>query len=149
MISNALRRIVDEIIDKRRIEEEDVKKLMRDVLPDGATSREEIDVLVALDRAVPASCESWGPWLTATTIDHAVWAARPTGVVNRDKAQWLVASLGMGEGPTALAAHIAFEVVREADSCDEALVTFAMQHGERQGGGARNPSALHRAVLVS
>ena len=148
MINNALRRLVDDVLDKGRIEENDVKMLMRDILPDGALQREDIDVLVALDRAVKDSCEFWRNWLVAVSVDFAVWASRPTGVVTREQAHWLVATLGVGDGPSETAVRIAFEVVREAESCDETLLTFAMRHDSVRARSA-STSMLDKAILVS
>ncbi len=148
MMSSALRRFVETVLDKRQLDEDDVKSLHREVLPDGVSSRDEIDVLVALDRAVPEACAAYGDWLTATVVDFAVWQCRPTGRISRDDAAWLVATLGVGEGPTATAARIAFEIVREADACDELLVTFAMRNDAAKGRAACT-SMLDRAALVS
>jgi hypothetical protein len=148
MMNNALRRFVEDILDKGQLDETDVKRLHRDIMPEGAASRDEIDVLVALDRAVPAPCEAFAEWLTATTVDFAVWQSRPTGHITREQAHWLVATLGVGEGPTPTAARIAFEIVREAESCDEWLVTFAMRNDTAKGREACT-SMLDRAALVS
>ncbi|MGL4729293.1 MAG: hypothetical protein ACRCWO_11100 [Bosea sp. (in: a-proteobacteria)] len=148
MMNNALRRFVEDVLDKRQLDENDVKQLNQVVMPDGLASRDEIDVLVALDRAIPGACEAFGEWLTAMTVDFAVWQSRPTGHVTREQAHWLVATLSVGEGPTATAARIAFEIVREAESCDETLVTFAMRNDMAKGREACT-SMLDRAALVS
>jgi hypothetical protein len=148
MMNNALRRFVEDVLDKRQIDMNDVKCLNQEILPEGASSRDEIDVLVALDRAVPKACEGFGEWLTATTVDFAVWQSRPTGHVTREQAHWLVATLSVGEGPSATACRIAFEIVREAESCDETLVTFAMRNDMAKGREACI-SMLDRAALVS
>ena len=129
MIGHELREFVDRVMDCRAIDDEDVKFLQRDILVDGAATRDTIDVLVALDRAVPARCEAFGDYLVALVVDFAVWQNRPTGVIDRDKAHWLVATLTAGEGPTATARRIAFEIVREAERCDEILLGFALNKG--------------------
>src|SRR5829696_9890070 len=51
----------------------------------------------------------------------------PTGYIDADTARWLVATLSAGHGPTENAARIAFEVVKEAEKADEALLAFAMR----------------------
>ncbi|PZN99435.1 MAG: hypothetical protein DCF30_11875 [Hyphomicrobiales bacterium] len=116
-------------MDCRAIDDEDVKFLQRDILVDGALTRDAIDVLVALDRAVPERCDAFGDCLVALVVDFAVWQNRPTGVIDRDKAHWLVTTLSAGEGPTPTARRIAFEIVREAERCDEALIGFALSKG--------------------
>ncbi|MFC6050707.1 hypothetical protein ACFPYM_22990, partial [Methylobacterium hispanicum] len=67
------------------ISEADVRRLMRDVLPDGIGSREEADMLIALERAVPADA-AFGDYLIAAVVDFAVWGERPTGRIERETA---------------------------------------------------------------
>ncbi|WP_156323546.1 hypothetical protein [Bosea sp. AAP35] len=106
-----------------------MRLLQRDILNESVLTRDVIDVLVALDRAVPAHGEAFADYLVALVVDFAVWQNRPTGVIDRDKAQWLVTTLSAGEGPTPTARRIAFEIVREAERCDEALIGFALDKG--------------------
>jgi hypothetical protein len=98
-------------------------------LNDIVVTRDIVDVLVALDRAVPQSSPAYADYLVALVVDFAVWENRPTGVIDRDKAHWLVTTLSAGEGPTATAQRIAFEIAREAEHCDEALIAFAFARG--------------------
>ena len=129
MIGHELREFVDHVMDRRVITDEDVKFLQHDILDDAVLTRDTIDVLIALDRAVPERCEAFGDYLVALVVDFAVWQNRPTGLVDRDKAHWLVTTLSAGEGPTRTARRIAFEIVREAERCDEALLGFALDRG--------------------
>lgn len=135
MIGHELREFVDRVMDCRAIDDEDVKMLQRDILQDAVMTRDVIDVLVALDRALPESCTAFADYLVALTVDYAVWESRPTGVIDRDKAHWLVTTLSAGEGPTATAQRIAFEIVREAERCDEALLGFALRRGSQKPRG--------------
>ena len=127
MIKNSLCQFTDRVLENKRISKDDVRILQRSLLEDGITSREEADVLIALDRAVSTAHPTWAAYLTGAVVEFAVWTSRPTGVVDADKARWLAASLGCGKGPTDTAAWIAFEVIREAERTDEILVAFAMR----------------------
>ena len=127
------------------IDEEDVKMLQRNVIVDGSLSRDVIDVLIALDRAVSESCSAFADYLVALVVDYAVWESRPTDVIDRDKAHWLVTTLSAGEGPTATARRIAFEIVREAERCDEALIGFALDKGHAK----TMPAWPERVLLAS
>lgn len=144
MIGHELREFVDRVMDRREIDDQDVKVLQREILSDIVVTRDMIDVLVALDRAVPKSCEAFSDYLVALTVDFAVWENRPTGVIDRDKAHWLVTTLSAGEGPTATAQRIAFEIVREAEHCDEMLLSFAFAKG-----AAKSAGTSHRFLLAS
>ena len=140
MMGHELREFVDRVMDHRAIDDQDVKVLRREILNDIVVTRDIVDVLIALDRAVPKSCEAFGDYLVALTVDFAVWENRPTGVIDRDKAHWLVTTLSAGEGPTATAQRIAFEIVREAEHCDELLLSFAFAKGAAKSAqsGLRN-----------
>ncbi|MDJ1157255.1 hypothetical protein QNA08_03250 [Chelatococcus sp. SYSU_G07232] len=132
MIKKSLREFADDVIDRRSISIVDVRMLNQDVMPDGIASREEADVLIALDRRIGEQCEEWGDALVALLVDFVVWGARPTGVVRSEDAHWLATSLGAGGGPTKTALRAAFEIVREAQQVDEALLAFVM-NGLRSG----------------
>ena len=104
MIGHELREFVDRVMDIRAIDDEDVKVLQRDILHEDMMTRDVVDVLVALDRAVTDTCSAFADYLVALIVDYAVWENRPTGVIDRDKAHWLVTTLSAGEGPTRSAA---------------------------------------------
>ena len=146
MIGHELREFVDHVMDRRVIDDEDVRILQREILHEVVMTRDIIDVLVALDRAVADKSPLFADVLLAFSVDFAVWESRPTGRIDRDKAHWLVTTLSAGEGPTPLAQKIAFEVVREAEACDEALVSFALRKADARISTA--PIA-QRVVLAS
>jgi len=133
MVRWSLESFINSTIARSEISRTDVNSLRRDVLPNGIESRDEADVLIALDRAVYDKDEGWAPFLIQAVVDFVVWSSRPTGRVERDTAEWLVSSLGCGSGPTRNAVAIAFEVIREAESSDEALVAFVMRWRAREG----------------
>lgn len=127
MINAPLQHFCNRMIAAGAISLEDVRELHRAVLPDGLTCREEADMLFGLDRAIPKTDAAFGEWLIASTVDFAVWGERPTGHIDADTAHWLAASIGCGRGPTATGARIAVEVVREAETNDPVLISFALQ----------------------
>jgi hypothetical protein len=146
MIKKTLRAFADAVVEHKRITLKDVRKLRRYILEDGIASREEADTLIALERAVPAE-PAFAEYLVGAVVDFAVWGARPTGYVDQDTARWLVATLSCGEGPTETARHIAFEIVREAEQVDEALLAFAMRGSRHPSrGGRRLETSVHAAA---
>jgi hypothetical protein len=126
MINHSLQFFCNRIVGTGRLTAEDVRTLARDILPDGLTNRDEADMLIALDRAVPEIDPAFGFFLSAAIVDFTVWGERPTGTIDAATARWLAASLGNGTGPTQLAGRIAQAVVRDAQTCDEALIAFAL-----------------------
>lgn len=145
MIDHELREFVDRVMDAHAIHDQDVRMLENDILSDVVMTRDIVDVLVALERAVPETCAMFGDYLVALVVDFAVWQSRPTGFVGRDTAHWLVTTLSAGEGPTPVAQRIAGEIVREAEACDEVLLGFAL----RKGAAGQAFPAVERVVLAS
>jgi hypothetical protein len=135
MIKNSLRTFVDTVLDNKAITSDDVCRLRREVLADGILCREEADVLIALDRAVPQAGQDFRDFVVASVVDFAVWTSRPTGYVDRDTARWLATSLSCGSGPTPTALRIGFEVVKEAQQVDEALLAFVLRGQQRGAAG--------------
>ena len=127
MITWALETFTADVMDRGRLGRDDVRRLQRDILPNGVENRDEADVLIALDRAVPSKDPTWSAFAIQTVVDFVVWTSRPTGRIDRETAEWLVGSLGCGTGPTDVALAIAFEAVRESDGADERLVAFVMR----------------------
>ena len=132
MIRWALESFINNAMGRGEISRADVHTLRRDILPNGIETRDEADVLIALDRALHDKDEIWASFMVQAIVDFVVWSSRPTGRVDRDTAEWLIASLGCGTGPSATAVRIAFEIVREAESSDEALVAFVMRWRSRE-----------------
>lgn len=127
MIKASLEIFVQDVLAEGEITLADVRRLARDILPNGLLTRDEADLLIALDRALPESHCAWSAFVIQAVVDFVVWTSRPTGYVDGETAAWLVASLSAGRGPTAVARAIAFDVVRESERADEALVGFVLR----------------------
>ena len=135
MTKNSLRDFVAGVLERKCISANDVAKLRREVLPNGLMHRDEADMLIALDRAVPSD-RAWSEYLIAEVVEFVVWVCRPTGAVDEDTAHWLTATLACGAGPTETAMRIAFAIVKEAQQVDEALVAFVLRSSQRRPGAS-------------
>jgi hypothetical protein len=125
MAKNLPSDFTDKILAKDRISFGDVRRLKRDILPDGIASR---GALLALDRAVAKADAAWERWLVTTIVDFVVWAERPTGIVDEDTALWLAAALRSHAGTRAgkRGRLIAREIAEEAHAFEnDALATLA------------------------
>lgn len=142
MIRTSLEHFVHDVMAAGEIKLSDVRRLQRHVIPEGVESRDEADLLIALDRAIGTKHCSWSAAAIQTVVDFVVWTSRPTGYVDHDTAAWLVASLSAGRGPTPLAEAIAFEVVREAERADAVLLEYVMR-------SARGRIALSPVTLAA
>lgn len=136
MSNKSLEIFISDVVRDGVIARADVRRLQQDVFSNGIECRDEVDLLVALDRAVPVKDPAWNSFVIQAVVDYVVWSSRPTGYIDAETATWLIASLSSGRGPTDVAVAIAFDVVREAERADETLVAFVMTWA----------AGLHRAV---
>src|SRR5829696_4956292 len=66
----------------------DVRRLQRDILPDGISPRQEAELLLSLEQTVDRADRAFGDWLVAM-VDFVVWGLRPTGNVDAQTAALL------------------------------------------------------------
>ena len=94
--------------------DEDVNKLRRRVLRFGFVTRAEAEALFEIDAAPSVKCESWTALFVEALTDHIVWQSRPTGVVSREQADWLLARADAAQTITRLALLV--NILAEAHS---------------------------------
>jgi hypothetical protein len=124
MNTSKLQEFVTKTAAKKRITFGDVRRLQRDVLPDGIAGREEAELLVRLDGAVDRADGAWADWLVAAIVDFVVWGERPTGAVEAEAAQWLIGLLTEAGAPTRAGRRIVREIRCEAERLAEPMVAF-------------------------
>jgi hypothetical protein len=99
----------------------DLRRLQRDVLPTGATSRKEVQVLLSLDW-IERVDRDWPRYLAMTVSEFVLSTADPPGVISGEAAAWLAAALADTRPKTA--AVVLRSVMSEAHQVDETLVAF-------------------------
>jgi hypothetical protein len=109
---------------KGRIGKYDVEAMRLTVLKDGLVSREQAELLIALDRKVDSVHFSWSSYFAAALADFVVWNSEPAGYVDADKAQWIVPLL-TGEGATNRATRALVAIAQEAECFDAAFFAQA------------------------
>jgi hypothetical protein len=123
MHTSDLRDFVVRVLESKRIRFGDVRRLQRDILPDGIMTRDEAEVLIALDQSISRTDKAWADYLVSALLDFVVWGTNPTGYVDQETAEWLVTALSCAR-PTKTGMLIAREVLREAQEVDDSLRTF-------------------------
>jgi hypothetical protein len=101
----------------------DVRRLQRDVLPHGIETRDELRLLLDLDRSVSRADWAYGEFLVASAVSFVVWGERPTGRVDDDVAEWLIGCL-CSERLTRTGAAIVAEIAEEAEHVAPALLAL-------------------------
>jgi hypothetical protein len=79
----------------------DLRRLRRDILPDGITSQEEVEVLLGLDHLERLD-EEWPAYLAEAVAAFVIAASEPSGLDPATTA-WLVAVLTTAQPRTAAA----------------------------------------------
>jgi hypothetical protein len=124
MIRVSLRFFASRVLRTRRMDQSDRKTLQHVIFSDGVRSRVEAEVLLQLARAVKPVDPAWADFVTASIVDFVVWGERPTGYVERDTADWLIAVLS-DKGARSLSRRIAREIMKEAQDVDPRFAEFA------------------------
>jgi hypothetical protein len=107
----------------------DLRRLRRDVLPTGATSREEIETLLSLDW-IERVDRDWPRYLARTVSEFMLSTSDPPGLISGEAAAWLAAALADARPKTA--AVVLRSIMGEAHQVDEALVAFVRKGAKPQ-----------------
>ena len=151
-MSASLRVFVTKALERNRISFGDLRRLQRNVLPQGLLTRDQAEVLIALDHTIARTDKAWAGFLVTVITDFVVWRSTSPGRVEPETAAWLVASLSCGR-PTRTTGMIARAIVREARHCEEPLLGFALsspKHSSKSTTGAEAESRVqtHPAVAA-
>jgi hypothetical protein len=122
-MSTSLRDFVCRALEKKRISFADLRRLQRDILPARITTREEAEILLALDRTVDRADRGWRDYLIKAVRDFVIWGSPPAGHIDADKAQWLMNAL-RGSSPTTARA-LTREIERQEPEFDDDLDAVA------------------------
>lgn len=92
----------------------DAASLHRHLFADGSLDRAEAEALFDLERAALSRCEAWTTFFIQAVTDHVVWGARPTGRLDEDQADWLIAQVDLTRTPASFAVLV--DVLEEAQA---------------------------------
>ena len=104
----------------------DVRRLQRDYLPHGVTSREQAEVLLRLDGMIERADRAWTDWLVAAVFDFAVFSERSVDAVESGTCDWLLDHLAALDISTKVTRrlerdlHQALEPIAPIEYVDEA-----------------------------
>ena len=86
---SALLALADDIAADRRITAEEALRARKEIFPDGVVSRQEADVLIALESRVDESDEAWAQAFVEALVDHVLGAGPYPGHVDEPTVAWL------------------------------------------------------------
>jgi len=125
------RTIITAMILGRRVTAQDVAWLRREVFATGEVTRDSADELFAVVRAEMDNAPEWKEFFVDMIAEHVVRRAEPPGVVNEEKAAWLLARVDECKPVEALAALI--NVCAEARRAPEWFVAAARERAALAG----------------
>ena len=137
------RTIISAMILGRRVSGQDVIWLRREVFAGREVTQEAADELFAVARAGMDNAPEWKEFFVEMITEYVVRQPEPAGVVNEERAAWLLARVDECNSVEALAALI--NVVAEARSLPR---WFLAGVKERAAAGWSGAQAARRAVLV-
>ena len=107
----------------------DIELVTRSVLAGRPVTRAEADALFDVECANIEKCSAWTCFLVEAITDHLVWEARPTGIIDEEKAEWLLAHVDRAASLNGLAVLV--NVLAEAHKVPLWLVSAARARAAR------------------
>jgi hypothetical protein len=147
MSNNSLSEFVEKALVKGRISFGDVRRLQRDILPDGLASRADAELLLTLDGRLGKVDAAWERFIVRTIVDFVVWSERPTGIVDEDTAEWLARRLAETSGSRARARSVA--IAREIAEEAHAFANDALESLAGLARPAKRPARAPQAAAVA
>ncbi len=126
MHNAALMSLADDIAADRQISAEEALRMRKEIFPDGVVTRQEADVMVALQGRVANSDEAWAGAFVEAIVDHVLQSGVYPGHVDEATVTWLIASFGY-EGAAETELEVVLKVLERAESAPESLCVFARQ----------------------
>jgi len=125
------RTIISAMILGRRVTAQDVAWLKREVFASHEVSRESADELFAVVRAEMDNAPEWKEFFVDMIAEHVVRQSEPPGVVNDERAVWLLARVDECKSVEALAALV--NVLAEAHRAPDWFVAAVKERAASDG----------------
>jgi hypothetical protein len=113
MFNGTLHEFVCDVIAKGQIGYGDVRRLQRDYLPGGITSRDQLELLISLNERLVRADKAWGLWLVAVVTEFVVKREVCEHPVDEAAGEWVTRLLAAST--TSLSRKIARQVRRGLD----------------------------------
>lgn len=122
----ALQALADKLAADAVVSAEEALELRRTVFPDGIVTREEAEVLIALEARVANTDEAWTAAFVEAMVDHVLASGHYAGHVDEANAGWLMARFG-SDGARATELEVVLKALERSDSAPESLSAFARE----------------------
>lgn len=116
----------------------DLRRLQRDILPDGIKTRAEAEVLLSLDHIARLD-DAWMPYLAEAVAMLAISGSEPPGL-DPETETWLIRILQAAQPRTA--ARIVRAIAREGREMDEGLTALVRRPAKRAANTGQAASGM-------
>jgi hypothetical protein len=131
MINGKLQDVATSAMARSQISFGDVRRLQRDCLPRGITTRDEAESLIALDTTLVRADKAWAAWLVPALADF-VTAHQHADVAGADAAKaWLRGLLAQSPSSATLGRKVARHMRRQSAQSEAGASTDAQQRRRR------------------
>lgn len=129
----------------RHIHAADVIALLREVYADGIATREEAEELIVFDHSLTEPTAGWSEFFAATIADHVARRQAPAGIVDAEKAAWLIGVLGRGRHTATASGYAAIlRLIETAHDVSPCLAAYAIRQLRSAVIGRREPASSVR-----
>lgn len=152
MSNHALLTLSDHIAADRKISAEEALELRKAIFPDGVVSRDEADVMIALEGRVANTDEAFQHAFVEAIVDHALQSGTYAGHVDEATAAWLIERFG-DEGARETEIEVLLKTLERSESAPASLAAFARGRVAAwlagKPVGARETEFIRRALYVA
>lgn len=132
----------------RHVHAADVIALLREVYADGIGTREEAEELIAFDHSLNGPTMGWSEFFAATIADHVTRRQTPPGIVDGEKAAWLIGALSRGRhAATASGFAAVLSVIETAQDASPCIAAYAIRQLRSAVIAGREPASSLRLNL--
>jgi len=125
MFMNEEREMAFSVLEKANLNFDDITEFRRYIFETGIASREEAEILMALDRRMTSDVPGWRAFFIEAITDFVVWQSRPTGRISVTDLDWLLGCLT--DKPSINAVALLFEILRESHEAPQHLSETVMR----------------------
>lgn len=136
-----------DIINKRTVTSDDLRRLERDMFPRGIKSADEVDVILHLNDVCQILTPDWAEFFTTELADYFVNVEAPRGAISDIEASALIEQFSVdGRIDTPLYFELLLKVIEQSRLCADMLIIFMLNQVRES---AVNGGAILRTTPVT
>ncbi len=120
--------VMQRVLKARRINDDDVLAMRREVYPDGVVQADEAEWLFRLNDECPEQSPGWMTFFVEAITDYTVNQVDPSGYVSEDNADWLIRRISrQGKVSSSSELELLVNILDKAETSPRILIRFALE----------------------